>query len=153
MRGTRVGDVLTALRGAFDNEGWHGPAVLEALAGVTAREAGKKPKNAHHTVHELVDHIAYWETAGLHYLKTGGPGRHPSPDWSKTRTSYAASVTRMKATHKKLVAAVGRLRDSDLDRVAATEMSGRMPLGKVLHGIAAHAAYHAGQIRLLRTLV
>ncbi len=153
MRQARVADVLTAFEGAFERDGWHGPTVLEALAGVTARQAGQRPKKAHHSLHTLVDHIAYWEQAGLHYVTKAAPGPDAEADWTKPRSSYAASVRTLKATHRRLVQAVARLRDADLDRIVETEMSGRLPLAKVLHGIAAHAAYHAGQLRLLRTLV
>ena len=44
------------------------------------------------------------------------------------------------------------LDDPDLDRRVKTS-SGPRPLSEVLHGLAAHDAYHAGQIRLARTLL
>jgi uncharacterized damage-inducible protein DinB len=111
MPGPRVGDVLVALHGAFEGKGWHGPTVLQALAGVTAREAIQKP------------------------------------------AAFAASLRAMKATHRRLVEAVSALDDAALDRSIGTWDSGRMPLARVLHGVAAHDAYHAGQIRLVRTLL
>jgi uncharacterized damage-inducible protein DinB len=59
----------------------------------------------------------------------------------------------MKRTHLGLVAAVSLLTDADLERPIGTWDSGTLPLARVLHGVAAHDAYHAGQIRLLRTLI
>ena len=47
---------------------------------------------------------------------------------------------------------VKTLRDEDLDRKVPTS-SGPRPLVEVLHGLAAHDAYHAGQIRLTRKLL
>jgi uncharacterized damage-inducible protein DinB len=59
----------------------------------------------------------------------------------------------LRATHRLLVAAVSALEDADLERPVRTVSAGRMPLGQVLHGVAAHDAYHAGQIRMQRTLL
>ena len=153
MAGSRVKDVLTALQGAFGSRGWHGPTVLEAVKGVTETQAARKPEAVHHSIHVLVDHIQYWEEAGLRYATTRGKPRRTRRDWRQPATSFAASVRRMKTTHARLVAAVAQLRDADLERSIGTWDSGRMPLAKVLHGVAAHDAYHAGQIRLIRTLL
>jgi len=151
-RQTRVDDVLAALEGAFEKKGWHGPTVIEALEGVTSTEAAHKPGAARHSIHQLVDHIQYWEQAGLRYVTKPGRPKPPRRDWSRPTTSLAASVARLRSTHARLVAVVTRLADADLDRPVRTVGSGVTPLARVLHGIAAHAAYHAGQIRLLRTL-
>jgi hypothetical protein len=58
----------------------------------------------------------------------------------------------MNEGHRALVKAVKALRDEDLERKVPTS-SGPRPLVEVLHGLAAHDAYHAGQIRLTRTLL
>jgi hypothetical protein len=50
------------------------------------------------------------------------------------------------------VKAVSALRDLDLERKVPTSSRTR-PLIEVLHGLAAHDAYHAGQIRLTRKLL
>lgn len=149
----RVADVLLALGGAFERKGWHGPSVLEALEGVSAREAARRPGSAHHSIHQLLDHIQYSEEEGLRILTRPGEPRPRRRDWGRPTTSLAASRQRLERTHARLVAAVRRLEDADLARAVKTVESGMMPLARVLHGIAAHDAYHAGQIRLLRTLL
>ena len=153
MPGPRVRDVLSALQGAFERKGWHGPTVLESLHGVTAREAARKPSGAHHSIHQLVDHIQYWEEAGLRYAITRGRPKRARRDWGVPAGSFAASLREMKATHQRLIEAVSALEDAALDRPIGTWGSGRMPLAKVLHGVAAHDTYHAGQIRMIRTLL
>jgi len=153
MPRARVDDVLIALRGAFEAKGWHGPTVLGSVRGVTAREALRRPTRAHHSIHELVDHIAYWEATVLRrYLRRGVLPQRGRRDWASPAGSFADSVRRMKAGHLALVAAVSALRDRDLDRRVPSS-AGLRPLSEVLHGIAAHDAYHAGQIRLVRTLL
>jgi uncharacterized damage-inducible protein DinB len=145
--GHRVVDLLTSLEGAFERRGWHGPSILRSIRGVKAGEARKKP--AHHSIHELVEHIAYWEEVGLSYI-TSAP-RPERRDWSRPARSFRESVDHMKTTHRRLSAAVRKLSVEDLDRRVQTG-EGSMSLAKALHGVAAHAAYHAGQIELIRTL-
>lgn len=150
MTPTRVSDVLAALRGSFLNRGWHGPTVLEAIKGLTAKKA--KKRRAAHSIHELVDHLEYWENVAIHYVRRGRPPKRHRQDWTAPSLKWRDSVKRLRATHRVLVAAVTPLKEADLERVVRT-VDGRMPLGRVLHGVAAHAAYHAGQIRMLRTLL
>lgn len=151
MARTRVDDVTAALRGAFEANGWHGPTVRGSVRGVTPREAERKPPRAHHSIHELVDHIAHWEAVVLRrYLGQATPrGR---TDWRPPALSLAESVGRMEDGHRALMEAVAALRDEDLDRKVPTSSGPRL-LVEVLHGLAAHDAYHAGQIRLTRKLL
>jgi len=149
---TRVEDVLSALRGAFEANGWHGPTVRAAVRGVGAREADRRPPRAHHSIHELVDHIAYWEATVLRRYFVPAPARQGRGDWRPPAGTLAESIERMEAVHRALVDAVSALRDQDLDRKVKTP-SGPRPLVEVLHGLAAHDAYHAGQIRLTRKLL
>ena len=152
MPRSRVDDVLAALRGAFEANGWHGPTVRGSVRGVNAREADRKPGRAHHSIHELVDHIAYWEATVLRrYLVPAAP-RQGRGDWRPPAGSLTESIARMEAVHRAVVKAVSALRDQDLDRKVKTP-SGSRPLVEVLHGLAAHDAYHAGQIRLTRKLL
>ncbi len=151
--GARIEDVKVALKGSFEAEGWHGPAVLENLRGLSSLSGGLKPRGAHHSIHELVDHIEYWEAVGVHYLEKGRPPRRLRRDWAIPRSSFSASLRRLKATHKRLLRAISGLKDDDLRRTVRITTGERVPLARVLHGLAAHAAYHGGQIGLLRTVV
>jgi hypothetical protein len=45
------------LRRCFEGEAWHGPAVLEALHGVSAEEAGAHPVPGAHSIWELTLHL------------------------------------------------------------------------------------------------
>ena len=153
MPGTRVDDVLAALRGAFEKNGWHGPTVRGSVRGVSPREAASKPARAHHSIHELVDHIAYWEAVVLRrYLGPGQSGPRGRSDWRSPAGSFTESIERMEEGHRVLIKTVAALRDEDLERKVPTS-SGPRPLIEVLHGLAAHDAYHAGQIRLTRKLL
>jgi len=147
-----VSDILTALRGAFVARGWHGPALLQSIRGLRAKKARKRRGNASHSVHEIVDHVEYWEHVAIHYVRRGRPPKRLRQDWQAPSLSFAKSVRRLRATHRVLVAAIASLKDADLERPVRTVSRRRMRLGEVLHGVAAHDSYHAGQVRLIGTL-
>ena len=144
--------MLAALRGAFVAKGWHGPSVLQSLSGLRAKKARKHRAGAAHSIHEVVDHLEYWEHVAIHYVRRGRPPKRLRKDWAKPSLSFAKSVCRLRVTHRVLVAAIALLKEADLERPVRTVSRRRLSLGQVLHGVAAHDSYHAGQIRLLRTL-
>lgn len=146
---TRVGDVLAALRRAFEKKGWHGASLLEHLRRLTPAQAAFKPKGANHSIHELVDHVAFWEGIGVAYVTAGRPPDPMPKDWTAPGTSLAQSLRTLRRNHKALLGVIARLMDADLGRPVHAASGGRFSLAQVLHGLAAHAAYHAGQIGLL----
>lgn len=143
---TRVRDLLEAFEGAFERNGWHGPSVLGALRGLDPKKAGRRPQRAHHTIHELVEHVAYWEERALAYFAPRE--KATGQNFGAPVRSFRASVAHMKSVHTRLIEKIRRLREKDLDR----KLRGKS-LARVLHGVAAHATYHAGQIGLLKTLL
>ena len=147
---TRVADVLVALQGAFSKKGWHGPSVLDSVKGIRAKQARKRKSKDQHSIHELVDHIEYWESIAVHYVRRGKPPKRRRADWLQPNLHWRDSVRRMRATHRVLIAAIATLKDADLERPVRTIGMGRMRLVQVLHGVAAHDVYHSGQIGLLR---
>src|SRR5437764_6919973 len=50
--------ILDQLKRAFEGNAWHGPAVEEVLADVTAEQAAAKPIPDAHSIWELTLHIA-----------------------------------------------------------------------------------------------
>src|SRR4029450_3166549 len=46
---------------AFEGHAWHGPAVRELLADVTAAKAAARPLSDAHNIWEIVLHITTWE--------------------------------------------------------------------------------------------
>src|SRR5947208_3008287 len=48
------------LKRAFHGDAWHGPAVKEALEGVSAEIAVQKPVQTAHSIWELVLHVTTW---------------------------------------------------------------------------------------------
>lgn len=146
--GARIADQL---RRAFYGNAWHGPALLELLEDVDAQTAAARPIPSVHSIWELVLHVAAWDNVALRRLdgeKWQPTGLANFPQVMKpTAAEWRKAVAATKRTHDTLVTIVAALPDSRL--------KGRVP-GKrydfyhMLHGIAQHELYHAGQIAILK---
>jgi len=66
------------------------------------------------------------------------------------RRGLGTDVALLKAEHQRLLEAVRRVRDRPLGRIPPEGR--RWTYGELLLGIAAHDAYHTGQIQLLKRL-
>jgi uncharacterized damage-inducible protein DinB len=144
--------VRSQIRRSFAGPGWHGPSVTETLAGVTAAMAAKKPIAGAHSICELVLHIEAWmkETTrtlgGETYVSLTGDQDWPVPG-EATDASWTAALESVDASHAALIAAVSEITEDALcEKVAGQEFS----LYGLLHGLAQHNIYHAGQIALLK---
>lgn len=143
--------IADQLRRAFYGEAWHGPAVIELLSDVDAATAAAKPLPNAHSIWELVLHIAAWDNAAM--VRLGGKKCQPTgpdnfPPVSKAiEAAWRKTIAATKRTHDKLVKIVVSLPDSRLrDRVPGK----RYDFYHMLHGIAQHELYHAGQIAILK---
>ena len=143
--------IADQLRLAFEGSAWHGPALLELLADVNAVTAAAKPLANVHSIWELVLHIEAWDGAGLRRLagdkyQPTGLANFPMPP-KPTEAAWRKAVAAAKRTHDALVKTVAALSDERLrDRVPGK----RYDFYHMLHGIAQHELYHAGQIALLK---
>lgn len=143
--------IADQLRRAFDGSAWHGPALLELLADVNASTAAVKPLPNAHSIWELVLHIAAWDGAAMRRLageKSQPTGEQNFPRVPKpTEAAWRKAIAEAKRTHDALVRIVAALPDSRLrDRVPGK----RYDFYHMLHGVAQHELYHAGQIAILR---
>jgi uncharacterized damage-inducible protein DinB len=137
---------------------WHGgPTPLGALRGVTAEQARWAPTRKRKSIWQLTLHIAYWKYAVRRHLDDGGLPRFPRKpaNWpavapAADTAAWAADVALLKAEHRQLLEALRRVRQWPLDRVP--QKGRRWTYGELLLGIAAHDAYHTGQIQLLKRL-
>ena len=149
---SKAAGIADQLRRAFDGSAWHGPAVLELLADVDAGTAAARPIADLHSIWELLLHIAVWDNAGMVRL-TGkkwqptGLANFPAVPARPTEAAWRKAVATTKKTHDKLAKTVAALPESRLrDRVPGK----RYDFYHMLHGIAQHELYHAGQIAILK---
>jgi uncharacterized damage-inducible protein DinB len=154
MKNTQTSEparIADQLRRAFDGTAWHGPALLELLREVDSATAAAKPLKGVHSIWELALHIAVWDAAGCRRLnreKTQPKGEDnfplvPAP----TPANWRKAVQQVTNAHRALVKMVEALPDSRLwERVPGK----RYDFYHMLHGMAQHELYHAGQIAILK---
>jgi uncharacterized damage-inducible protein DinB len=145
--------IAEQLRRAFEGDAWHGPALLELLQNVDAATAAAKPLADVHSIWELVLHIAVWDDAGCRRLagevwQPEGTANFPVVP-KPTEAAWCKAVAHATRAHNVLVKAVAGLPESRLrDRVPGKKYD----FHHMLHGIAQHELYHAGQIAILKKL-
>lgn len=146
--------IADQLRRAFDGDAWHGDSVLEILNGVTAAQAAARPIAHAHSIWELVLHIAAWDGAVLRRL--GGVAMElaeaenfpPMKDTSEA--AWRKALADVRRVHEELVSAVSVLPDSRLSEMVPGKQGAHYTFYYMLHGVAQHELYHAGQIALLK---
>lgn len=145
-----LGVLLANLDAAYVTKGWHGTNLRGSLRGLTAEEVLRRPADGRHNVYELTLHAAYWKYAvrrrltgekrGSFPLKGSNFFRAPS---SLTEEAWKEAVQLLDREHRLLREAVALLTPADL----------RDPKKlRLVYGVAAHDAYHTGQIQLVKRL-
>jgi uncharacterized damage-inducible protein DinB len=143
--------IADQLRRAFYGPAWHGPAVLPLLKDVDARTAAAKPFANAHSIWELVLHIAAWDGAALRRIggqkaRLKGKQNFP-PVTEKSEEAWREAIADTKRTHDHLVETVAGLSNSRLKEIVPGK---RYDFYHLLHGVAQHELYHAGQIAVLK---
>jgi hypothetical protein len=133
---------------------WYGSDMKAAVAGVAAGDAFKRPAKGRHNIAEVALHHAYW-AGQIESKLTGKPAAAfplPGEDWFELNTDKVLSWS-----------AITDTLDSAQSRLAKTVKSlaggkGHSPLSEkeqqdLVLGITGHAAYHAGQLQLIKKLI
>lgn len=150
-----VQQLLSIIDQAYDRRSWHGTNLRGSIRGLSAKQAGKRPRRDRHNIWELVVHAAYWKytvTRRLTGQKRGSfplKGSNWFPRGSGTDDDWRADIALLETTHRALRAAIASLSASDLPVVPA---GSKISNAFIITGIAAHDLYHAGQIQLLKKL-
>jgi len=139
---------------AFTGPAWHGDAIAELLSDITAAEAATRPSPAVHTIAEVAGHIGVWVDIARRRLAGEDVSARMLENFAPLDASsdvrWRAAVVQLGERHATLARAVALLDREQL----ATTMPGRdHTVAEMLHGVVEHAAYHGGQIALLRNLI
>jgi uncharacterized damage-inducible protein DinB len=149
---TEAARIAQQLENAFSGGAWHGPALLELLADVDATTAAAHPVPGAHSIWELVLHIAAWDDAVTRRivfrkaLQLNMRQNFP-PLTDKSSAAWKRAVARAKKTHAELLKTVRGLSN---DRLRERVPGKRYDVAFMLHGVAQHELYHAGQVALLK---
>jgi uncharacterized damage-inducible protein DinB len=140
------------LRRALEGEAWHGPSVLELLAGVSAAQAASHPIAGGHSIWELVLHIA--SDYDLMLRRLAGEERQltAAEDWppcpASTEENWQQTVRELKRGNEKLRQALRDFPEERLDAPLVSESP--YTAYAQFSGVTQHNLYHAGQIALLK---
>lgn len=138
------------IRRAFWGESWHGPSVVEVLAGVSAEDAASHPIPGAHSIWEIVLHM----TAGYrmvlrrvrgeqvqYSLEEGWPPVPPS-----SSEAWFESQHTLEELNRQLQSAVRAFPAERLSQGLGSEYSAYTQFC----GAPQHDLYHAGQIMMLK---
>jgi uncharacterized damage-inducible protein DinB len=148
--------IADQLRRAFDGEAWHGDSLFEILNGVTAAQAAARPLKNAHSIWELVLHIAAWD--GVVHRRLGGETVTLSDEQNfpaakdTSENAWRSTLAQVQQVHADLVRAVAAFPDSRLGEKVPGKDPAHYTFYYMLHGVAQHELYHAGQIALLKKM-
>lgn len=140
------------LRLALEGEAWHGPSVLETLAGVSAEQASSHPIPDAHSIWELVLHIG--SDYALILRRMAGDGRELTQEegWPScppaTTENWEQAVEALRRMNQKLREAVRAFPAERLDEPLVPQVPYTAYTQFI--GVTQHNLYHAGQISLLK---
>jgi uncharacterized damage-inducible protein DinB len=146
------------LRKAHADDPWHGPSTADTLKGVTAKQAAAHPLPGAHSIWELVLHLAAWQGEAIRRLEGNAPALPQEGDWPEvgepSEAAWRQAREHLETAQARLLETLARLTDADLDRPGGS-LSDRalgtgVPYRTMVVGLLQHAAYHSGQIVLLR---
>jgi uncharacterized damage-inducible protein DinB len=148
---SEISFIVDQLKRAFDGEAWHGPALMEVLNGTDARTAASHPLGQAHSIWELVLHLSAWEhvvTRRIHgETLTLSDDQNFGHVGAQTEEAWQEALRNLRRNHSDLVDTVSKMSPPRLDeKVPGKDYDMRF----MLTGAVQHAAYHGGQIALLK---
>lgn len=136
---------------------FHGPSLMDAVYSVPYNKINVKPIRERHSTWEILNHCQYWMEAAETVL-TGEkmPDIQDLEDWpthESTLDAWKEDIRRINRAHQSLTNSVKQLDESTLNDEIQSSFHGDIftyTYRKLLHGIADHNIYHAGQISLIK---
>ena len=152
-----IRDLCHEIHCSVHGAAWHGPSLLESLEDVDAAEAAQHPVRGAHSILEIGLHALGWIEEVGRRLKSGQPDLPERGDWPTGRKTSGSAWEELPGL---ITEAVARL-ETDLaafpperlDEVIGSlnpAMGTGVTYGAMLHGLAQHSVYHAGQIMILK---
>jgi uncharacterized damage-inducible protein DinB len=138
------------IRRAFRGESWHGPSVLEVLAGVSAEDAAAHPIAGAHSIWEIVLHLTGGYKLVLRRVRGERAQLVLEEEWPPvaevSSEAWRASQHTLDQLNQQLQSAVRTFPVERLSQELGSEYSAYTQFC----GAPQHDLYHAGQIVLLK---
>jgi uncharacterized damage-inducible protein DinB len=142
--------IADQIRRAFRGESWHGPSVMEVLAGVSAEDAAAHPIAGAHSIWEIVLHLT--GGYGLVLRRVGGERAQlaSEEEWPPvaevSSEAWRESQRTLEELNQQLQSAVRAFPAERLSEEMGSEYSAYTQFC----GTPQHDLYHAGQIVFLK---
>jgi hypothetical protein len=141
---------------AYDQKAWHGTNLRGSIRGLSVEQALWRPAAQRHNIWEIVVHAAYWKYIVRRRTLGEKKGSFPlkGSNWfargvGLSEIDWRKDVALLEETHRSLREAIAMLKPKELlIKPAGSKVSNLA----IIHGIASHDLYHAGQIQLLKRL-
>ena len=142
----------------MEGDPWHAGSIAALLSDVTAAEAAARPIPGAHSIWQLVLHMTGWAEE-VRLRVAGAPAGNPTMgDWPRVgpvgRARWDAARSALFSAYRALQRDVARMATRDLTRPTVDPRNRATGEGMsryvTIHGVIHHAAYHAGQIALLK---
>jgi uncharacterized damage-inducible protein DinB len=135
---------------AHNGGAWHGPSTKEALEGVDAAAANRRPIAGAHNIFEIVHHLRVVDNLVRSHFRGEVPSEES--DWPEAgaeacEESWPQALAGLEASQKALRETVAALPDAALGQNVPEK---DLTYAAELVGILNHDLYHTGQIVLLR---
>jgi hypothetical protein len=148
--------LLDLLDESYERKAWHGPNLKGSIRGISARDAAWRPRPDRHSIADNVVHAAYWKYAVRRRLRAEKRGSFvlKGSNWFVLPTPLSESTWKefiivLDNEHRTLREAIASF---PADRLYEFPKGGKVRYVTLIHGIAMHDVYHAGQIQLLKRL-
>ncbi len=137
----------------FDENGWF-VATKNAIAGVTAEQAAWKPQGADNSIHEIINHLNFYNNAYLQRFK-GIDYEYSTDDNDETfdhgeAATWQEEASRFDSIMNEWREEIGKADESKFDELAPPR--NEISWAELIGNINTHNAHHGGQIVLLRKL-
>lgn len=149
MRG--IAGIIDQLHRSIEGDSWQGPSIREIIEDVSAVGAAAHPIAGGHSIWELLLHVTAWMRACESRVRGNVTELSGEADWPPVRDAgegaWKSAFEDLRRAEAELAATMRKLRDEDLAGPVPNRDYDRWHL---LHGLAQHNAYHAGQMSLLK---
>jgi uncharacterized damage-inducible protein DinB len=140
------------LRRSFEGGAWHGPALLEVLADVSAEDSHAHPIAGAHSIWELVLHLEGTYQLVLGRLRGVTAPLAPEQDWppvpAPTAENWQTDLRTLRQLSQELRSKVRDFPASRLDKPLIAECPYTAHTQFI--GVTQHDLYHAGQVAILK---
>ena len=147
-----LGPVAHLIDEAYNKKSWHGTNLRGSIRGMSATQAAFRAGK--HSIAQIVVHCAYWKYTVRRRLRNEKRGSFAvkGSNWFALRepldeAHWKQYVALLDSEQRALQAAVAELPATQIDAKPGGSKVSNLAL---LHGVALHDVYHAGQIQLIK---